>query len=512
MTTGTRHPLYEEFVEQWENMRTFYEGERAVKKAGVKFLPATQGHKLDGMGPDDPGRADYEAYKTRAVYHGFVKLAVEMSIGLLHQRPPTIHLPAALEPLRERATVDGEGLEHVLRRINEEQLVTGRLGLHLDLPENETLEAVLPYLIMYSATEIINWDSGSDSNNVNSLNMVVLDESQFIRKDQFSWEWEERKLILVFGDIIANEDAEQGGNVYRAARLIGNQDTIDPGILVTPKYRNTPLDQIPFVFVNAKDIIPTPDDPPLMSLGELSVVIYRGEADYRQNLFMQGQDTLVIIGGTSRDDETRVGVGSKIDVDIGGDAKYIGVTSSGLAEQRQALENDLERASVMAGQFIAAKGDAESGEALKTRMAAQTATLNQIALAGAAGLENILRIAAKWVGANPDEVIVEPNVEFTKYEISGEEITKLMAARQMGMPLSLASLHALMVAQGITKLTLEEEIERMEEEGDTGMASGLGGGLAETAFMRALEEARRKADEDDDEDDGEDEDEGAEGE
>jgi hypothetical protein len=101
------------------------------------------------------------------------------------------------------------------------------------------------------------------------------------------------------------------------------------------------------VFIGANDLVPEPDDPPLLGLSNLALTIYRGEADYRSTLFYQGQQTLVIIGGNvsdlDEDQELRIGNKGVIDLRLGGDAKYIGVSAAGLGEMRQAINDDLDQ-------------------------------------------------------------------------------------------------------------------------------------------------------------------------
>lgn len=475
MALDSTHPQYDAHVDEWVQMRDLYKGETAVKAKGVEYMPATSGMLLDGMNSGDIGFQAYEAYLKRAVFPDYVREGVEALVGLLHQKAPNIELPAALEPLREKATVHGEPLEALLRRINEEQLVTGRLGLLLDLPSGTVGPETLPYIAMYAAEAVRNWDDGEAGEGVTNLDFVMLDESGYIRKQDFEWEALTKYRLLLLG----YEEGEDGepvttDPVYRVGvfeNVGGGKPEYNPTQIMTPVFRGAPLDEIPFVFVNTKDIVSEPDIPPLMGLGRLCLAIYRGEADYRQNLYMQGQDTLVVIGGTNdpdaapgEDGALRTGAGSRIDVDLGGDAKYIGVTSQGLSEQRQAIEGDRKRAEMKAAQLISTQNNQESGEALKTRIAAQTATLNQIAKAGAEGLANLLRKAAKWIGANPDEVKVEPNLEFADFNLSGQEIVHLMTARSMGAPLSKESIHALMFERGITKLDYETEIDKIEEE------------------------------------------------
>lgn len=472
MTLSTTHPLYDSHVEDWEDMRNSYRGERAIKELTYRYLPPTASQVLDGLGTKGLGLTAYRAYLARALFPDYVRDAVEALIGVMHSKPAKIELPKVMEPLLERCTVTGESLLALLRRINEEQLVSGRLGLMLDLPKVPDPANPMPYVAMYAGENVRNWDDGQQDDSTRKLNLVVLDESGFVRAD-FQWTEEERYRVLQLG--VMAEDELIG--VYAQALFIGQ--TYVEADLITPMLRGKTLDEVPFVFVNSKDVASEPDDPPLIGLARLAFSIFRSEADYRQNLYMQGQDTLVTIGlrhgvggggvgehiDPNDEDALRTGAGARIDIDLGGDAKYIGVNSQGLAEQRQALAADHSRATTKAGQLMNSKGGSEeSGEALKTRRAAQMATLTQLALTGAAGLQNLLRIAAKWLGANPEEVVVRPNLEFNDLSMAARELVDLMTARTLGAPLSLESIHALLVQRGITKMDYEDEKDLVEEE------------------------------------------------
>lgn len=492
MPVNSKHPKYAAMLTAWQAMRVSYAGEEAVKAEGFTYLPATAGMIIDGAGkPGAKGHTLYESYKHRAVFPDYISDAVEMYIGLLHQKPPTIELPKAMEALLEKASSTGESLQVLLRRINEQQLVTGRLGLMLDLPKEAAADQPLPFLALYTAENIINWDDSNDGNGINSLNLVVLDESCDKRSSQFDWERVEQYRVLQLGggatapeastpadgEAVPTEAAPATGNgVYHQGVVDVRQgSTGGPSELIAPMYRGKTLDRLPFVFINSKDIVADPDNPPLLGLMRLCMAIYRGEADYRQNLHMQGQDTLVVIGGTREDGDLRVGAGARIDVDSEGDAKFIGASSDGLQEQRESVEADRKRAEAKAGTLVSPQaGKQESGEALTTRLAAQTASLIQIAETGAAGLQEALRIAAKWMGLDPETVKVTANTEFSPVVMTGQEISQLMGARTMGAPLSLKSLHGVFVNRGMTTMTYEEELEQIEEE-DLDRADRLAG-------------------------------------
>jgi hypothetical protein len=485
MALKSVHPLYAARQPEWVEMRDLYAGETRVKDKGEEYLPATKGMKLDGMRPTQIGYEAYQSYLKRTVFPDYVRDAVEAYIGFMHQKAPTIELPEQMEKMRSKATAHGESLEMLLRRMNEEQLVTGRVGLLLDLPQAQFAQTdTLPYIALYAAESIRNWDDASIDGGTSKLNLVVLDESGYRRGgDNFEWDEITKFRVLQLGDLVENESPNVTAKYFNGAfesRGHGGDPTYVPSDMVMPVYRGTPLEEIPFVFVNTKDVVPAPDIP-LLGLARIALAIYRGEADYRQNLFMQGQDTFVTIGDFQRKanvdlneiktpdaeaDGLRTGAGSRIAMELGGDAKYVGVNGEGLTEQRESLQNDRKRAESRSGQLIDARksGDTESGEALKTRVAAQTATLNQIAKTGAAGLELILKAAARWMGADESKVKVTPNLEFADFEISGKNLDDIMVARSKGAPISLRSIHDMMSDKGLTKMDYETERQMIEQE------------------------------------------------
>lgn len=512
MGLESTHPLYQVYEDDWITQRDVHAGERQVKSKRDKYLPATPSMILDGFGSNKAnaiGEAIYDGFIKRAVFPDFVAEGVQVLVGMLHHKPPDIQLPAVMEPLRKTATLEGESLEDLLRRINYEQLITGRIGLLADLPiakkDSEGNAVVnpaagLPFIATYVAEAIRNWDEADDEDGFLSLNLVVLDESGLKRDAiDFTWKTFKKYRVLVLGSASANEPSgDYKVGVFTDANGTANL-TFDEAQLETPTYRGASLDQIPFVFVNTRDLLSRPDESPLLGLGRLVLAIYRGEADYRQALFMTGQDTLVVIGGVRSDlpgadgvDVIRTGAGSRIDVDINGDAKYVGVNSEGLAEQRTCLENDRKHATLKSGQLIESKSKQESGEALSTRLTAQTASLNQIAITAAKGLESILRIIAVWVGANPEEVIVKPNMEFGDPNLKVEDLDKLMDARTKGFPISKESLHQLAVERRLTKMTFEDEMDKIQEEDAAMPRTGQGAATLTADEQLAEQEANRK--------------------
>lgn len=465
------HPLYTAIQSAWEVCRDCFDGEGAIKAKGQTYLPPTTSMVADGCGtaPKSIGQSAYDAYLTRAYFPTIVEDAIESAVGIMHRKPANITLTPKLESLFQVSTDDGEDIQLLLRRINAQQLKTGRVPLLGTVREVDGKQ--IPLLIVHSESAVFNWDDTTNRDNSQNLRLVQIDESNYELTNSFSWEWvnKVRNLAIVdpeTGRIVNfNEDGFLETGVYASVLLVDDTELDLSAVEFEPlSIQGQEFNKIPFTFINSKDLSSKPDKPPLLSLCSLALAIYRGEADYRQNLFMQGQDTLVRIGSSADEDEAiRIGTGSAIDVPMGGDAKFIGVSGQGLSEQRQCLENDYARADKKASKLMSNSG-AESGEALKIRVAAQTATLPQIAKAGAAGLQKVLRDLAEWLGDNPEEVVVTPNMEFTDAVGDAQTLTGIVQAKIAGAPISEESIHAFMVEQGFTKENYADEIAKIQGE------------------------------------------------
>lgn len=452
-TAKSHNPEYSVRLLDWELCDDCYQGERRVKELSQKYLPATESMRIDGMQPGQPGRMRYDAYKLRAIFHGYFQGAVETHSGTMHDKPADIKLPKILEPMMTRATVQGESLHVLLRRINEAQLSSGRCGLLLDLQVGAD-GVPFPYIAFYDWKSIINWDDGAPQQPVRqTLNLVVLDESSQVREG-FQWKQRDQYRVLWLGDFALNETS----GVYSQGTT-DKAETI-PTVATQPSVRGKTLDKIPFIFVNAKDILPQPDVPPLMALANICVSLYRAEADFRNGLHSQGQDTLVLIGSrisTNPEEPTRTGAGAVIELQgEKADAKYIGIDGGGLPEQAKDIDRLHARANELSGQ-LHTEGTNESGEALKTRVTSRTANLKQIALTGAYALESVLKMAAEWMGGNPDEVSIKPHTDFAETQLAPADMAQIMGAKALGLPLSRESIHNKLRQKGWTEKTLQEE-------------------------------------------------------
>lgn len=429
-------------------------------KRGI-YLPPTKGMQLDGLNQGQQGRERYDAYLERALFPEVFPDTINTLVGIMNRKPATFELPTALEPMLERATILGESLNDVLRKIHEQQLITARVGLNLDVPEAEVRAPdMLPLLSIYEAEAIRNWDDGEVLDPTRqTLNLVVLDASEY-KRDGFTWDLVKKYRVLTLGDF---EENESEGTYFNG--IFEEEVGFNQSAMQAPTLRGRTLGEIPFVFIGPKDININPDLPPLLGLANRSFAIYKGEADLRQALHITSEETLVTIGQPLSDgDKIRVGTGARIAMAEGGDVKYIGPESRALQFQSNNLQRDYDEAKALSARLSQSGSQVESGEALRIRVAAQTANLASIARAAAGGLQEILRMAARWLEIDPYEVVITPNLDFADDPTPFSELNEMLTFKQRGGVISHRTMNEVMVKRDLTERSLEEELAQIEEE------------------------------------------------
>jgi hypothetical protein len=479
----SQHPQYECRKWQWQRCRDTWAGQDAVKQreGGRCYLPPTEGMILDGCNGQDPraiGVYNYNAYLTRALFHGFVSDAVDMAMGLMWNKCPVFEgIKGPIEYLLTKATSEGESLERLLYRVNEQQIGIGRLGLLADMPKGETVGKAEPYITLYHTEACINWDAGFRGELASeALNMVVLDESGPKRINTFQWDCCDQYRVLMLGPSDTNE--QQGAYRYGvfSEDLLGGTSGVmfDEDQMAPATIHGKTLDEIPFVFINANSTTSKPCDPPLMTLVDLCLALYRLSADYRQELHMSTVSTVVTKGMAEAADPKkplRIGPGGHID--LGGsptaDAFYLEVSGKGLPELRQAVAADVALCHQRSGEMIdqSSRGR-ESGAALEQRIGVRTATLHSIVQNGADGLEKLLKKIAKWLGMSAEDIAiikVLPNTVFAKPPLDGLTLKALIESKMLnGAVLSSRSIHDYLIRHNYTSLSFEEMKTQLEEE------------------------------------------------
>lgn len=400
----TLHPaLTSERRAEWELMRDAMDGESAIKAKVERYLPKPGGFKTS---PDEA--ALYDAYRFRATFPEILAPSVAAMIGIVHGKEIKIEMPDAMAFLWEDADGNGLPLEAFHRRITRELLVIGAYAVLADAPEG----GGDPFLVGYSRDALINWDR----------DWWVVDETT-IRRNGFVWKQLERYRVFQLGPT----GYEQA--LYEAPSY-AMQDVTIRGL------GGAILPRIPFVVGTARDLSPRIEAPPLIGVARAALGIYQLSADYRWQLYMSGQETLVAING---DAPAAIGAGVVHQM-MGGEGmtpelKYVSPTCSGIEAHKTAIGEMREQAVQAGARMIDQSRAQESGEARRMRFASEMATLTSVALNSCALLERSLRNVAMLMGlgeAAEDSIVVTPPTDLLDSTITPAEAEAMMRVWQAG--------------------------------------------------------------------------------
>ena len=401
----TLHPaLTAERMAEWRLMRDAMDGESAVKSQGEVYLPKPSGFKNSAT----QEAALYDAYRLRAMFPEILAPSVAAMIGIIHGKEIKIEMPDAMAFLWEDADGNGLPLEAFHRRITRELLVIGAYAVLADAPEG----GGDPFLSGYARDAVINWDR----------DWWVTDETT-VRRDGFVWKQLERYRVFHFGPLGYQQVAyEAPGFAMQEIEVRGRGGAILP--------------RIPFVVGNARDLSPRIESPPLIGVARAALSIYQLSADYRWQLYMSGQETLVAINGKGPE---MLGAGVIHEM-IGADGllpdlKYVSPSCSGIEAHKVAMEDQRAVAIHAGARLMERSSGQESGEGRRLRFASETATLVSVAQSSCAILERSLRNVAMLMGlgeAAENSIVVNAPTELLDTTITPAEAEALMRIWQDG--------------------------------------------------------------------------------
>lgn len=418
------HTEYDTFAPKWKRTRDVIAGQDAVHKAGEAYLPKLK----------DQEDADYRAYVKRAGFYNATWRTIAGLTGMMFRKPPTIALPAAIEPFTTDIDLAGTSLDVFARKIALEVLGPGRVGILVDHPRVNAVQSISvaaaellglrPMLKSYRTETIINWKYARIRNRW-VLSMVVLEETVEEDEDEFKARQVKQWRVL---------DLDNG--TYR--QRIFRKGEREQFVLVDefyPLMRNTTLDFIPFYIVGPDGIDSEMDEPPLIDLTDLNLSHYRTNADYEHGCHFTGLPTAVVSGYMTDDSSAKLYIGSQaawVFPDPNAKAEYLEFTGQGLGALKENLDRKEQQMAVLGARMLSQEKRAvEAAETAAIHRAGENSVLAAIAQGISEGLTTALTVFADWAGAS-GEVVFELNRDFNPAMLDAAQLTALMKMVQTG--------------------------------------------------------------------------------
>jgi hypothetical protein len=428
MGIDSTHPLYDDSKDKWTRVRDSYLGSDAIKSKGEIYLPKLSSQE----------KGEYDAYVMRSMYVNAIKNTVQGLVGAVMRINPVINAPDRIMELAQDITGTGVSLNDFISNMLSEQLLMGRQGVMID----RTTERA--YLSGYTTEQMTNWME----------DVIVLKETYLQQdlNDNYSQSYE-----VQFRELLIDENGEF------LVRLWKDNEGWSISQEIYPTKVGQALDMIPFVAISGNELNMNPTQPPLMSLVDTNLSMYRTSADLEHGRHFTALPTPYVTG-IDGDSELRIGSGSAwILPDSSSKAGYLEFTGQGLQALEKAVE---EKRSIMAGLGASLlqtqKNGVESAESLRLRQNSEASVLVGAVLSVQEGIAKALSIMAEWEGVSGD-IEVELNTDFVDTKILPEELTALMGAWQSGAISHETFLHNMKKGEILpVEVTVEDEKDRID--------------------------------------------------
>ncbi len=423
MSVNSQHPEYANLIDKYQRCRDVAKGQDAVHAKGTKYLPSLTDQEID----------DYNAYKLRASFFNATWRTISGLTGMLFRKPPQVEVPESVAPMLETVTDDGQTVELFVRKIVEECLITGRVGVFVDFPvanpvvtqADAALLNLRPTMEAYQAESIINWKE-SVINNRRVLTMVVLVEENEVGGDEFDCTTETQYRVL---DLL--------NGVYRVRLFRVNKTTQQDeqiGTDIFPTMASKTMDFIPFYFLSSDDTEICPDDPPLIDLVDLNLAHYRVVADYEHGCHFTGLPTGYVTGHTL-DAEDKIYIGSQSMLVFPNSETQVGFlefSGAGLAALERNLDRKEQQMAVLGARMLEGQKKAvETAEVASIHRQGENSQLANMSKAISLGFRKALQTFSDWANGS-GEVVFQLNQDFFPMPMDAPTLTALVSAWQMG--------------------------------------------------------------------------------
>ena len=471
------HEGYDKFIADWLDCQSVLDGGRAIKSAGIRFLPKPEGMTNDA----------YTSYVHRALFYGATGRTVEALTGAVFRREPTVEMQKTFEAELADVTLSGVSFQAIAQEIFSRVLGVGRHGVLIDWSDTNAR----PYWSRYDATSITNWQTQRIGGK-QVLTQVILHEIATTPSlDPFrplqTEQYRQLRLDTLFvqrkGSTTSDVKYEYHNIVWqpKVTTDAGGQKRVEWVVVsdTVPMRRGETIQFIPFTFFGPGGIDPMPLRPPLIDLVEVNLAHYRVSADHKHALFLTAQPTPWVTGAKEGDaGDLKIGSSTAWVFEVeGAKVGMLEFTGAGVQAMQADLQDMQRQMSVLGARLLEVPPThQEAAAAVRMRHAGDDAVLQKIASSVGSGLTQVLRQHAWWSGTGEyDETITASlSREFFAVRMGPQELQSLLLAVQAGQ-MSYSTFYRQLQLGGIARPGVTEEEEKHAIAADDGAGTGAGG-------------------------------------
>lgn len=436
---ATEHPEYSKYAEEYRTISDCIEGQAAVKRGGIRYLPKPEGWT----------QKRYNAYKKRAHFLNATARTQGGMIGIAFNKPATYEFDAAIEYLS--TDVDGEGtdIDQFVRTGATQNTTYGR-GLILtdyDGPTDPNAPQTMAntgrvMFRMFDHRQIINWRKSNGK-----YTLIVLAYMDDLEHGGFEHYRVKRYLELRIVDGLAysriwTDDVYSGSGIPLTTNTapVGEEtEQKDPElqpIIAQGKH----LDYLPISWFGSESNDEKVDPPPLADVSNTNIAHFQADADVSDSSFICGQPTLVLSGVSpsfAKDNPNGVIIGASEALILssfgatGSAAPTAEILVADPNTQAAALLEKREKQLAMLGaKLVERNGATKTATQAGTDEKTDNSILSKCIGNFEAAMNQALEYAKDFTGATGN---VHINKRYEDIVINPSEITSYMSAVQSGM-------------------------------------------------------------------------------
>lgn len=418
------HPDVRYMEPDWERLRDAYNGERAVKAKGQKYLV-----KYSGMEDDV-----YAMFLNNATFYNMVGRTVQALAGTIFKRNPIVsNLPKKLEEKLQYISIKGQTLRTFSRLAARDVIHMGRYGILVDRDGEGD-----PYMAGYVAEAILDWQTKMirGRHTLTSVTLMEIQEAPANADLGLARRYVPlyRKLVLdngVYRQEVYETIVEGTGMPSTENRL--------PDKVITPTNRGVPLNFIPFVFLGQDSDSVDVERSPMQDITDINFSHYRSYAQLEHGRFFTASPVYYVSKGTAEGaGEYTIGSGTVWEVGEGESAGLLEFNGHGLNALEKALTMKEAHVATLGGRMIGVESAAtsESDNQLQMKDRNEQALLLNVAITLDECFTKVIRWWAMWQDVNKataDKITVEFNKEFLLKEAAAREFRAIHQMYQDGV-------------------------------------------------------------------------------
>jgi uncharacterized protein DUF4055 len=419
----SRHPDAAAAEVWYRRVSDVLNGTDAMRSNARQYIPQTAEHK---MYPET-----YEAMVARTPFANYTSRAVDGYEGMIFRKDPSIAVPSRYKPRLENINNAGDGINIFSKKTCRQVICYGRAAVLVDVsPEDQQRDSVpvsrLPYLSLYSASNITNWRPTLIDGQP-TVDQVILREFHSIPQEFGSiikpryrvleLDPQERYRVRLY-------DQKDSGDFYLA----------DEGYPRTGNSADKYLHRIPLTFISPVDLSPAVQRPPILDLVDSNIALFLLQSEYANALFWCAQPTLVITGlPEDTNTKLRIGSGNSLMLPEGATAEILEFHGHGLTPLERALAANVDEIADLGARLAQnASTSPETAEAARIRQHSQTSVVSSIARTVSDGIQAALDIACRWAQAE-GKISVELNQDYLDVVMAPQMLAEIVRTTREGL-------------------------------------------------------------------------------